>query len=109
MLLWLQRSSPDKVLLELRGKEELGAFQEGTSSAVAESCGEISSLLKVAVEEQVSARARDTTVVESSAGGERQLQHHQKTKKGKKRSNPGKTSALGEIREGSFPFSITRC
>ncbi|XP_065440989.1 chromodomain Y-like protein isoform X2 [Chrysemys picta bellii] len=84
-----QRSSPDKVLLELREKEQLEAFQEGTSSAVAESCEETGSLLKFAAEEQVSAGARATTVVESSAEGERQLQYHQKPKKGKKRSNPG--------------------
>nr|XP_032643141.1 galactoside 2-alpha-L-fucosyltransferase 2-like [Chelonoidis abingdonii] len=90
-----QRSSPDTVLLELKEREQLEALQEGTSAAVAESCGETGSLLKFAVEEQVSAGARATTMVESSAEGERRQPHHQKPKKGKKHSNPGKASSLG--------------
>ncbi|XP_074919497.1 galactoside alpha-(1,2)-fucosyltransferase 2-like [Chelonoidis abingdonii] len=89
------RSSPDTVLLELKEREQLEALQEGTSAAVAESCGETGSLLKFAVEEQVSAGARATTMVESSAEGERRQPHHQKPKKGKKHSNPGKASSLG--------------
>lgn len=90
-----QGGSPDRVLLALREKEEPGAFQEGITSAVAESCGKIDSLLKFAVEEQVRVGASTVRVLEGGTGGERQLQPHQKPKKGKKHSSPGKASPLG--------------